>query len=215
VSKILIIGAGGHGQVIAEILLLSHGDDGDPEPIGFLDDVKAPARPSPLGLPVLGPLDRIGLHPHDAIVVAVGDNRDRARLFSELAARGEQFVTAIHPSATVSPSASLARAVMICAGAIVGTAAGIGENVILNTGSSVDHHCRIGSHAHIAPGVILGGDVCVGSGAMLGIGVRVLPRTSIGEWAVVGAGAVVTEDVPPYALAVGVPARVIKTITRS
>jgi acetyltransferase-like isoleucine patch superfamily enzyme len=44
----------------------------------------------------------------------------------------------------------------------------------------------------------------VGSGSIL------LPGVTIHEGAMVGAGAVVTQDVPPYSLAVGVPARVVK-----
>jgi sugar O-acyltransferase (sialic acid O-acetyltransferase NeuD family) len=210
VSKILIVGAGGHGQVVADMLLRAR-EAGAPEQVaGFLDDILAPTAPTVLGLPVLGALDSVREHDHDAIVVAIGENRDRARLFASFEALGEHFAIAVHPRSYVSPTADIGRGAMVCAGALVSTAACIGDDVILNTGSSVDHHCSIGAHAHIAPGAYLGGEVRVGDGALVGIGARVLPRVSIGPWAVVGSGAVVTEDVPAYATAVGIPARVVK-----
>jgi acetyltransferase-like isoleucine patch superfamily enzyme len=93
---------------------------------------------------------------------------------------------------------------------VVNTGTVIEDNVILNTGCTVDHHNYIGSHAHLAPGAHLGGDVRIGEGALVGIGTTVIPGRRIGDWAVVGAGSVVTRDIPPYTTAVGIPARVIK-----
>jgi acetyltransferase-like isoleucine patch superfamily enzyme len=80
--------------------------------------------------------------------------------------------------------------------------------VVLNTSCSVDHHNCIGSHAQIAPGAHLGGNVVVGEGALIGIGAVVLPQRGVGQWATVGAGAVVTRNIPDFATAVGLPARI-------
>ena len=99
------------------------------------------------------------------------------------------------------------KEIQIGPGAIVNCTATVGADVILNTGSVIEHDCRIGDHVHVAPGTVLGGEVSVGEGVP-GLGSRVLPRVKIGAWAVVGAGAVVTKDVPPFAVAVGVPAKV-------
>lgn len=52
--------------------------------------------------------------------------------------------------------------------------------------------------------IIIGNDVWIGQRAMLIGGVK------IGDGAVVGAGAIVTKDVPPYAIVAGVPARIIR-----
>jgi acetyltransferase-like isoleucine patch superfamily enzyme len=94
-------------------------------------------------------------------------------------------------------------------GVVVNTGSVIGENVILNTSCSVDHHNRVAAHSHLGPGVHTCGNVSIGEAALLGVSVSVLPGRSVGSWATVGAGGVVTRDVPEHATVAGVPARVI------
>ena len=207
---VLILGAGGHAQVVADILLRAHDAGTNCQPIGFLDDDPTLAGTAIMGLPVLGAIAQLSEFDHDAVIVAIGDNCTRARIFESVRARGERIVNAIHPVAVVAPDVRLGEGVMICAGVVVNTGTIIGDNVILNTGCTVDHHNRIGNHAHIAPGVHLGGNVHIGEGAFIGIGTVVIPGCSIGEWAMIGAGSVVTKDILPYATAVGMPARVIR-----
>ena len=215
--SILILGAGGHARVVADILLRAHeqaepGAQDDNEtlrPAGFLDDDPGLAGTTILGLPVLGNIDRLGDVEHDAVIVAVGDNHARARIFSRMKAGGERIASAIHPRAVLAPDVRLGQGVMVCAGVVVNTATVVGEDVILNTGCTVDHHNEIGPHAHVAPGVHLGGHVRVGEGALVGIGSAAIPGASIGDWAIVGAGSVVTKEVPPHTTCVGVPTRVI------
>jgi sugar O-acyltransferase (sialic acid O-acetyltransferase NeuD family) len=208
--NVLILGAGGHGHVVADILLQTNQARADCKVVGFLDDDPALADTAILGLPVLGAIAQIGEFNHDAVIIAVGDNRVRARLFQLLRAQGKRMVNAIHPSAVLAPNVRLGEGVMICAQVVVNTSTVIGDTVILNTGCTVDHHNAIGAHAHIAPGVHLGGNVSIGDGALVGIGAAVIPGRSIGDWAVIGAGAVVIKDVPAHTTAVGVPAQVIK-----
>jgi sugar O-acyltransferase (sialic acid O-acetyltransferase NeuD family) len=99
---------------------------------------------------------------------------------------------------------------VINSGVIINTGSRIGQDVILNTACTIDHHNYIGDHTHIAPGVHLGGDVEIGEGTLIGIGATVMPQCRIGAWSVIGAGAVVTKDIPAYSTVVGIPARVIK-----
>ena len=211
---VLILGAGGHAQVVADILMRAYEAGATCKPIGFLDDDSALAGTTIMGLPVLGTIAQLDEFDHDAVIVAIGDNRTRARIFESVQARGEQIVNAIHPAAVLAPDVCLGEGVMICAGVVVNTGTVIGDDVILNTGCTVDHHNHIGNHAHIAPGVHLGGDVTIGEGTVVGIGATVIPQRTVGAWSVVGAGAVVTKDIPAHATAAGVPARVIQ-ITRS
>lgn len=209
-ERVLIVGAGGHAQVVADLLLRSADAGGPARPVGFLDDNPELHGRAILGLPVLGPLARCAAIPHDAVIVAIGQNALRRRLFAELLARGERLAAAIHPRAIVAPDALIGRGAMICAGAVVATGAEIGDNVIVNTGATVDHHNLIGAHAHIAPGAHLGGEVRVGEGCLVGIGAVVMPRRSVGSWSVVGAGALVHRDLPADVTAIGSPARVVR-----
>ncbi len=208
--RVMILGAGGHAHVVADILLRAHEAGANCQPIGFLDDNSSLTGTAIIDLPVLGTIAQLAEFDHDALIVAIGDNRTRARIFESVRARGEHIVNAIHPAAVLAPDVRLGEGVMICAGVVVNTGTVIGDNVILNTGCTVDHHNHIGHHAHIAPGVHLGGDVTIGQGTLVGIGATVIPQRTIGAWSVIGAGSVVTKDIPAYATAVGVPARVIR-----
>ena len=204
--NVLVLGAGGHAQVVADILR-SQRLAGEPICfVGYLDDRAGELRVS-LGADVLGTIADCAVTDHDALIVAIGRNAVRHQLFKQAAERGERFAIAKHPAATVASSVRLGPGTMVCAGVVINTMAVIGVDTIINTSASVDHHCQIGSHVHIAPGVRLGGGVTIGEGAFIGIGAVVLPGKTIGAWAVVGAGAVVISDVPTRVTVVGVPAR--------
>lgn len=209
-NRVIILGAGGHGEVVADLLLQAAEAGAHCQLLGFLDDNACLVGRRVMGLPVLGLIDQLNQFEHDAVIVAIGDNRTRARIFESLRAKGERFIRAVHPAAVLAREVQLGDGVMICAGVVVNPGSVLGENVILNTACTVDHHCRVGSHAHIGPGVHLGGQVSIGDGALVGIGACVLPQRRVGAWSVIGAGAVVTEDIPAHVTAVGVPARVIK-----
>lgn len=208
--KTLILGAGGHAQVVADILRLMSRVKNRVEIVGYLDDDLRRHGRQLLGATVLGPVRILRDIPHDAVIAAVGDNRIRAAIFERLSRVGERFAVARHPHAIVASDVTVGDGSMICAGAIVNPGSVIGQNVILNTACSVDHHATIGNHVHIAPGVRLGGDVTVGDRALIGIGAVVLPRIQIGADSTVGAGAVVTAHVPAGATVVGAPARPIR-----
>lgn len=123
--------------------------------IGFLD-----ADPSLRGklvadLPVLGPVNQLTKLWQQKVrhaVVAIGDSRTRRRHGDLLREYGFEAINAIHPSAVVSPTAVLGHGIVICAQAAVCTEARIGDFAIINTGSVIDHECRIGIGVHIAPG---------------------------------------------------------------
>jgi len=208
---VVIVGAGGHGQVVGEILLRMQEADPEVVPIGYVDDDSLLVGRSMLGLPVLGGVGNLARVPHDAFVVAIGDNRTRQRVYERLCAQAERPFTARHPSATVAADAEIGPGCTICAGVVVCTGSVVGANVLLNTSCTVDHHCRVGDHVHVTPGAHLGGEVRVGEGAFLGMGSVVIPCCTVGAWAVVGAGACVIRPVAAGQTVVGVPAKPLRT----
>jgi sugar O-acyltransferase (sialic acid O-acetyltransferase NeuD family) len=145
-------------------------------------------------------------------IIAVGDLAVRRRLINSLRAikAGDGPATIIHPTAWVSPSASIGRGVFIGPRAVVHTRAVIGDHAIINTGSIIEHECQIAENVHAAPGSVLGGRTRVGPDTLIGIGARTLPGISIGREAVVGCGAAVVREVPDSATVAGVPARLLK-----
>lgn len=205
-KKIIIIGAGGHGQVVADALKLMD----DAEPVAFLDDNTALHGKMIMGIPVVGNNSSVHEIEHDGIVVAVGNNNIRKKIFADLINAGEILFSVIHPRAVISPSVKIGSGCMILGGAVINTGAEIGDDTILNTNCTIEHHNKIGAHVHIAPGATLGGEVRIGSEAMVGIGATVLPRLTIEDRALLGAGSTAFQDIPENCVSVGIPARCIK-----
>ncbi len=203
--KIAILGAGGHGKVVADAAITIHGNS----VVGFLDDDASLTGREFLGLPVLGAISLWQELAIDAVVPAIGENRARRAVVLRETARNAPMATVVHPAAIVSHRVTLGIGTTVLAGAVINADALIGENVIINTGAIVEHDCAIDSHVHIAPSSCLAGAVQVGEGSFLGIGCRVLPGVKIGRWCVVGAGAVVIQDVLDNTTVVGVPARTL------
>ena len=193
-----LIGAGGHAKVIADILI----ESGHP-PTAFLDE--APKYNRIFDLPVIQGLELP--EPNASVIIAIGDNFVRA----QFAARYSAFDVAIHPWARVSRDAELGPGSVVMAGAVINPGARIGAHCIVNTHASIDHDCLIADFAHIAPGATLGGNVAVGVGAVIGLGANVIHGLVIGDHAVIGAGSTVVRDVPPNVVALGSPARVIRS----
>jgi acetyltransferase EpsM len=206
--NIVIIGAGGHSRVIADVIRLA----GAYRIHGFLDTINGERRGAAHeGSTVLGGAELFAevRQRVDYAVVAVGDNETRMRLADELTRHGFELVTLVHPAAVVAAGVTPGPGTVILAGAIINPAAAIGANVIINTAATVDHDCVIADGVHIAPGAHLGGHVRVGRGALIGVGAAVKPGVTIGASSIVGVGSAVVGDVPEARTVAGVPAQVL------
>lgn len=205
-SRLLILGAGGHGKVIAECAVTL----GIYRAIAFLDDDQKANKKSVLSsYPVIGTFcDAVNFtHEFSEAFVAVGNNRLRVELITYLTNIGYKLPYLIHPASYVSKFAHLESGTVIMAGAVVNTDAHIGVGGIINTGASVDHDCVLGMGVHLSPGARLGGTVTVGDYAWVCMGASVVNNVRVGEGAVVAAGAVVIGDVGDGVLVTGVPSR--------
>lgn len=209
--RLIILGAGGHGRVVAESARTAGLD-----PIGFADDNPRLLHAVVLDLPVLGNTDHIeaGALPCDALLLGVGDNRIRLALWRRFQGGRLALPAVRHAHAWVSPSAKLGTGTVVMAAAVVQTNCRLGAAVIINTAASVDHDAVVGDGVHIAPGARLAGNVTVGDGTHIGIGASVIEGIHIGAGCLIAAGAVVVRDVPDGERVAGCPARTMKRTER-
>lgn len=211
IEGFLIFGAGGHGQVVGDLVqLLGH------RLIGYVDSdaARLGCVAGTLGASIVAVeseyLARVsgGSAGLPAFALGLGDNRSRLAVFRAL---GDARIPAlVHPAASISRAATVERGAVVLARAVVQVAASVGPAVIINTGAIIEHDCLIGEAAHVSPGAVLAGGVEVGTRAWIGAGATVIQNIRIGADAVVGAGAVIIRDVPPGAKVVGNPGRLLQ-----
>ncbi len=210
-KKIVIIGSGGHGREVAEILQQQAAQDKNIVVQGFLDENKERHGQLIDGLPVLGDWDWIAEKQELAVICAVGTPAIARLLVQRALALNLTFANAISPHAHISPRATLGQGLVIFPHVVINTGALIGSYATLNLAATVSHDTKIGDYCNINPGVHLAGNVTIGEGCYLGMGAHVIQGKSIGAGTIIGAGAIVNRDLPANVTAVGVPVRIIKT----
>ena len=196
-SKLIIIGAGGHGKVVADIAALTGYKE-----IEFLNDT---ANNS---LPIVGTVAEYPrfLNSHD-FIVAIGNNAIRQQITQRLLNDHATIATLIHPAAVIGSGVTIGNGTVVMAGAVINADATVGMGSIINTGSSVDHDCTVGDFVHVSVGSHLAGTVTVGDRTMIGAGAVVINNRSICADCMIGAGAVVVCDITESGTYIGVPAR--------
>lgn len=146
------------------------------------------------------------------VVIAPSVPGHRYQALQDARARGlHSFPALIDPTAIVARSVTIGEGTTVNAGTVIGASTTIKTWVCVNRSASIGHDNVIEDYASIGPGCTMGGFVTVGRGAFLGVGATCAPKVSIGANATVGAGAVVIRDVPPNAVVVGNPAKILKT----
>jgi len=210
-KQVFIYGAGGHAKVVAEILRLNGFDVA-----GFVDGVNPNRRGSAFyGATVLGGdevLDDLLASGVQQVVVGFGDNRLRSHTADRLVEKGFRLATAMHPNAICAADTYIGQGSVLASGVVVGPSTNIGRNTIINTQASLDHDCKVCDGAHLGPGAVVTGCVEVGECAWIGAGAVIADHKVIGADSIVGAGAVVVKDVPNSVVAMGVPARISRSL---
>lgn len=196
-NKLIIIGASGHGKVIADIAVkLGY------ENIVFLDDDAAIKECA--GFPVVGKTDE-AINMDGDKVVAIGNARIRERISKNI-----KIVSLVHPDASISRRVKIGEGTVVMAGAIINSDTVIGDGCIINTGASVDHDCLIDNYCHVAVGAHIAGTCHIGEKTWIGAGATVSNNVTICGDCMIGAGAVVVKDLNESGTYVGSPAKKIK-----
>lgn len=200
------MGAGGHGKVVADTASKMKRW----QKIAFLDD-RYPVLSRCSAWEVVGTFNQVADFQKEfsSVIVAVGDNAARLKIFVALKELGFDLPCLIDPTANVSTLASIGLGTVVFANSVVNADSIIGEACIINTAAIVEHDCKIASGVHISPNASLAGGVQIGQKSWVGLGANVIGGVSIGENVIVGAGAVVLKDISGNLKVVGVPARIL------
>lgn len=200
-KKVYIFGSGGHGKVVAELALNAQyyievliDDNPKTNNFGLIQIINSKSLKKP--------------NPNIAMIIAIGNNLIRRKI--SLRYSNLDFLSIIHNTAFVSPSANIGDGTVIMLNAVVNSNAKIGNHVIINTAAIIEHDCNLEDFVHVSPSATLSGNVCVGTGTLIGTGAIVIPNIKIGNWCTIGAGAVIIDDVPDGATVIGNPAKIIK-----
>ena len=215
-KRVILYGSGQLGVMAAYIL----GYNKDVEVVGFVDDDPAQLGRDSNGLRILGDgslLPNLRQAGVTGSIACIGDNHRRGIVSERLAQMGFELISAIHPTANISWRASLSGGAIVGPGTIISAHSSVGSSPYIGAGTVIGHDVIVGQNVLISVGCVIAARVDIEDEAFIGGGARLVPaemgqesRLRIGRGAVVGAGAVVIADVPPNAVAVGVPAKVVR-----
>lgn len=207
--QVIILGAGGHGKVVLDVLIKAKF-----KVIGFLDDRIENAKKIIHKVKILGPISQLENLTKNSlgVIVAIGDNFIRESIYNKAKKLNFTLIKAVHPKTYLHKSVKVGAGTVIMPNAVINIDSLIGENCIINTGAIIEHDCVIKNHTHISTGARLTGGVYIGEGVLIGAGAVILPKVKIGEKSIVGAGSIVLNNVPAYTIAAGNPAKIIKKI---
>lgn len=215
-SKVIIWGATGQAQVIEELLLNT-----DYEIVALFENntkVKSPIDSVPIFYGERGFtewLSKVSSEDFFYYIVAIGGHGGlhRKSISLMLNKYGFEPLSVIHHSSIVAKNVKLGIGIQILMNSTICARVEIGDFVIVNSSSSIDHGCTIGPYSHIGPGAILAGCVKIEKNVFIGTNATILPNLTIGENTVIGAGAVVTKNIPANSIAYGNPAIIKSSFT--
>lgn len=212
-KPIAIVGAGGQGREVLQLLRQINQVTPTWECIGWFDD-GIDKGTLINGLPVLGDTDTLNAWTEPlAVVIAIGFPAIKAKVVRQIGSHPQlSFPVIVHPSVLWEPeTVHIGRGTIVTQGCRMTVAVNVGEFVLLNIGTILTHDVVIGNYCSLMPSVNISGAVVVEEGCYIGTGTQIIQGLRIGTQSTIGAGSVVIRDIPPYSTAVGVPAKVVKS----
>jgi UDP-perosamine 4-acetyltransferase len=210
--NVLIYGSrpDGHAKVLVELCE----EDAELTVVGLLDDVPEHRDRSLRALEVLGgieDLEELRAQGVEGVLLGFGANEGRSQVAGRITDAGLALPVVCHPAAHIARSAECEAGAQLLCGSIIGPNAVVGKAAMVNTAAVLDHDVRVDAGAVIGPGATICGRARIGPEAFVGASATILPDRTVGRGATVGAGAVVTHDIAPHSIVVGVPARLLET----
>jgi len=199
---ICIVGAGGHGRVVASQMLRSGYKN-----ICFSDSLVA------VGTEVAGcrvKFPDIQSITCQNILIAIGGNEKRKQLQEMAIDCGLNPISFIAEPDHCFHTPPVGDGSVVLFGARLNDKAEMGQGVIINTSSVVEHDVKVGDYSHVSPGAVLAGDCKIGKGCWIGANAAVVNGVSICSGVTVGAGSVVLNDIETPGVYVGSPVRLLK-----
>lgn len=210
--RLVIVGAGGFGREVLDVVEAADRVDHRARTVAFVDDGDPDLDLlTTRGTPLLGGIDDM---PDDAreYVIGVGDPRARRAISERMEERGFAAVTVAHPSATFGAAVTVGPGSVICAHASLTTNITVGRHVHLNPSGTVGHDCTIDDFVTVCPGANVSGNVHLEEGVWVGTGSAIIQGVRVGAGTTIGAGSVVTRDLPAGVVAFGSPARAVRDV---
>jgi len=212
-KNIVIYGAGGMAREI--VYLIEDINRAEPEwnVLGHLDDDPSLAGKLLNNYKVLGDFKALASLPKPLyLVLGIAKPEIKEKIVAKIKQHALQieYPVLIHPAAKVSHYSLLGPGTIVTADSIVSINTKLGYHVFLNFKCVISHDALIGDNSSLMNGVVISGNATLENKCYLGTNAVVLPGKTIGQESIIGAGAVVNNDIPAFATAVGVPAKVIK-----
>lgn len=181
-KRLLLVGSGGFGRVVLEHASLRYD-------CAFLDDGDATVVD---GVPVIGKTSELEkfFSEFKLLLVTIGNNMLREKLYKEAAAIGYSFPNIIVPSAYVSPHSSIGSGVIILNNAVIQNNAHIGNGCILNPGVEAHHDSTIGNYCLIYTNSVVRSLTHVGNRVWIGSNVTVSTAATVPDDATIEDGGV-------------------------
>lgn len=206
-KKVIIVGAGGLARMIYS--WLPDFLDDCSEAFGFISDRLDMLDGYNYDIPILSTIQEYQPEDDHVLVMAIADPKAKLVVAEDLANRGANFISLIHPTALIGKNVIIGKGCVVCPRAVLTCDIQMGDFVMLNIGVTIGHDAVIGNGCTINSHSDVTGYVQLGCGVFLGSHAVITPKMKVKDFAKIGAGSVVVRQVKSSSTVFGIPAKQI------